>query len=246
MFFRSRADINPPKSYHDFIGFKVSKDLLGRAFEKTYGLKLEDLFRTLDLSLGTYRFSVSQLIPSMTRAAWSLKQSEIRREQPTVSRKQFLFNLKRSSFTKEWGAQYERPGFGTRLITTLFRLLPRVGPLRGFGFKVPTPQTEKMFEDSFDAAIKRDWQSFDEAKVAELHVANRDLDTGKTVSPGEYRLTDRTYDKLLVNLAERKFEGVRPELRDNILSFYAAMKTPDPHGIETELAALKAYQPPGI
>jgi hypothetical protein len=236
----------PPKSYHDFIGFKVSKDLLGRAFEKTYGLKLEDLFRTLDLSLGTYRFSVSQLIPSMTRAAWSLKQSEIRREQPTVSRKQFLFNLKRSSFTKEWGAQYERPGYGTRLITTLFRLLPRVGPLRGFGFKVPTPQTEKMFEDSFDAAIKRDWQSFDEAKVAELHVANRDLDTGKTVSPGEYRLTDRTYDKLLVNLAERKFEGVRPELRDNILSFYAAMKTPDPHGIETELAALKAYQPPGI
>jgi hypothetical protein len=235
-----------PKSYHDFIGFKVSKDLLDRAFQKTYGLKLKDLFHTLDLSLGTYRFSVSQLIPSMTRAAWSLKQSEILRDRPTISRKQFLFNLKGSSFTKEWGTQYEKPEFGTRLITTLLRLLPRVGPLRGLGFKVPTPQTEKMFEDSFDAAIKRDRQSLDEARVGELHIANRDLDTGKAVSPGEYMLTDRTYDKLLVNLANKKFEGVSPELRHNILSFYAAMKTPDPHGIETELVALKAYQPGDI
>lgn len=235
-----------PKSYHDFIGFNVSKDLLNRAFERTYGLRLKDLFHTLDLSLGTYRFSVSQLIPSMTRAAWSLKQSEIQKEQPTVLRKQFLFNLKESSFTKEWGTQYEKPRFGTRLITTLFRLLPRMGPLRGLGFKVPTPQTEKMFEDSFDAAIKRDRVSLDEATVGELHIANRDLDTGKVVSPGEYILTDRTYDKLLVNLADKKFEGVSPELRHNIISFYAAMKTPDPHGIQTELAALKAYQPAEI
>ena len=51
------------QAYHDFIGFQVSKDLLDRAFVKTYGLTLKDLFRTLDLSLGTYRFSVSQIDP---------------------------------------------------------------------------------------------------------------------------------------------------------------------------------------
>jgi hypothetical protein len=26
----------------------------------------------------------------------------------------------------------------------------------GFGYKVPTPETEKMFEDSFDAAVNED------------------------------------------------------------------------------------------
>src|ERR1700730_10425161 len=62
-----------PKAYHDFIGFEVSKDLLDRAFQKTYGLKLKDLFRTLDLSLGSYRYSVSTVVPTLTKTAWSIK-----------------------------------------------------------------------------------------------------------------------------------------------------------------------------
>ena len=229
-----------PGAYHDFIGFQVSKDLLDRAFQKTYGLKLKDLFGTLDLSLATYRFSVSQLIPNVTRLAWSLKSAEIRKDRPTVSRRQFLYNLKRSDYEKEWGANHRRPGFGARLLAGIFRIMPKFGPFKGLEFKVPTPATEKMFEDSFDAAVKRDRQSFAEAKTGTLEFPNRDLDTGATVHPGEYALTDTTYDKLLAKLAEKKFEGVTPELRQNILTFYSRMKTPDPHGIATQLAALKA------
>src|SRR6202163_3277729 len=77
-----------PTAYPDFIGFQVSKDLLDRAFRKTYGLSLKDLFRTLDLALGTYRFSVSTLLPTLTKTAWSLKSNEIMKDQPTISRKQ--------------------------------------------------------------------------------------------------------------------------------------------------------------
>jgi hypothetical protein len=62
------------------------------------------------------------------------------------------------------------------------------------------------------------------------------------VSPGEYLLTDRTYDKLLAKLAEKKFDGVTPELRENIVTFYDQMKTPDPHGIGIQLTALKAFR----
>lgn len=233
-----------PTAYHDFIGFQVSKDLLDRAFQKTYGLKLKDLFHTLDLALGTYRFSVSTIIPKVTKIAWSIKSKEIANEQPTVSRKQFLYNIKRTSFEKEWGANYDHPGFGARTLAFVFRLVPRFGPLKGFGFKVPTPQTERMFEDSFDAAVKRDRQSFADAKVGDLRISNRDLDTGKPVSPGEYLLTDRTYDKLLVKLAEKKFVDTTPELRENIVSFYARMKTPDQHGIGTQLTALKTFAGP--
>jgi hypothetical protein len=234
-----------PRAYHDFIGFQVSKDLLDRAFQKTYGLKLKDLFRTLDLALGTYRFSVSTVVPTVTKTAWSIKSKEIMNDRPTMSRKQFLYNIKRASFEKEWGTTYDHPGFGTRTLAFIFRLFPRFGPLKALGFKVPTPQTERMFEDSFDAAVKRDRQSFADAKVGDLKISNRDLDTGKPVSPGEYLLTDRTYDKLLVKLAEKKFDGVMPELRENIVSFYSQMKTPDQHGIGPQLTALIAFAQPG-
>ncbi len=234
-----------PKAYHDFIGFQVSKDLLDRAFQKTYGLKLKDLFHTLDLALGTYRFSVSRILPTVTKTAWSIKSEEIMKDQPSASRRQFLYNLKRASFEKEWGANYEHPGFGARTLAFVFRLMPRFGPLRGLGFKVPTPQTERMFEDSFDAAVKRDRQSFADAKVGDLRISNRDLDTGKPVSPGEYLLTDRTYDKLLVKLTEKKFDGVTTELRENILGFYAQMKRPDQHGVGPQLTALRAFADPG-
>jgi hypothetical protein len=230
-----------PKAYHDFIGFQVSKDLLDRAFQRTYGLKLKDLFRTLDLSLGTYRYSVSTMLPNVTKIAWSLKSKEILKDQPTISRKQFLYNIKRASYEKEWGPAYQRPGFRARFFAFVLRLMPRIGPFRGLAFKVPTPQTEKMFEDSFDATVKRDRAAFAQAKTGDLRIANRDLDTGRSVSPGEYGLTDRTYDRLLIKLAEKKFDGVTSELRANILSFYAHMKTPDPHGIGAQLEALKAF-----
>jgi hypothetical protein len=232
-----------PEAYHDFIGFQVSKDLLDRAFQDTYGLRLKDVFGTLDLALGTYRFSVSTILPTLTRTAWSLKSNEIRKDQPTISRKQFLYNIKRASVEKEWGSNYQRPGFGARLLAFFVRFLPRFGPLRGMGFKVPTPQIEKMFEDSFDAAVKHDRQSYADAMAGNLKISNRDLDTGDPVSPGEYLLTDRSYDKLLVKLADKKFDSVTPRLRDNILTFYARMKTPDPHGIDSQLAELKAFAP---
>src|SRR5579871_6701341 len=114
-----------PQAYHDMIGFEVSKDLLERAFQRTYGLALKDLFGTLDLALGTYRWSVSSLLPSVTKTAWEIKRKEIQKEQPKMIRRQFLYNIRRASFEKEWGRKYERPGIGTRFLSFLFRILPK-------------------------------------------------------------------------------------------------------------------------
>jgi hypothetical protein len=63
------------------------------------------------------------------------------------------------------------------------------------------------------------------------------------VSPGEYALTDQTYDRLLKKLAESKFTGVSSALRGNILRFYSAMSGPDAHGIGEKLEELKVYTP---
>src|SRR5438309_3943883 len=59
--------------YHDFIGFQVAKPVLERAFRKTYGVELKDMFADLDLSIGSFRHSISSIIPEMTRVALVLK-----------------------------------------------------------------------------------------------------------------------------------------------------------------------------
>lgn len=231
------------KAYHDSIGFHVSKDLLERAFQRTYGLRLEDIFHRLDLALGTYRYSINTLIPEMTKAAWAVKSKEIMKQNAGISRKRFLYNINRASYEKEWGADYLRPGPGARFLAFLFRLIPKFGPLKAFGFKVPSPQVERMFETSFDAAAQRNRLSYAQAEQGGLKLTNRDLDTGRRASPGEYALTDRTYDKLLAKLAENKFDRVTPAIRANILGFYDAMKSPDPHGINPQLTLLRSYRP---
>jgi hypothetical protein len=50
-------------SYRSFIGFQVSKPVLQKAFRETYGIELTDVFRNVDLSIATYRHSVSTIIP---------------------------------------------------------------------------------------------------------------------------------------------------------------------------------------
>ena len=71
-----------PEAYHDFIGFEVSKQLLDRAFLETYGLKMKDLFLDEDLTIGTYRYAVSQAIPQMTNVAWRQKHDLIDKAAP--------------------------------------------------------------------------------------------------------------------------------------------------------------------
>src|SRR4029079_14073082 len=57
-------------AYHNFIGFEVSKPVMERAFKETYGLELKDVFASLDMSIGTFRWTVSTTIPGMTKVAW--------------------------------------------------------------------------------------------------------------------------------------------------------------------------------
>ena len=90
----------PSDAYHDFIGFEVSKPLLERAFQETYSLELKDVFGALDLAIGTYRKTVSGLIPKMTEVAWTLKKDDIAKTQPGITREEFLYNLSLAEYEK--------------------------------------------------------------------------------------------------------------------------------------------------
>ena len=209
-----------PDSYHDFIGFAVDVPLLEQAFRETYGLDLKSVLTDEDKVLGSYRHDVSQLIPKATRVAWSLKKDEIQKDQPSMTKREFLFNLSRASYQKKWGKNYQRPTAGERFLAFLVRILPKIGPLRVLELKTPTPETERMFEGSFNVTLDRYRQLLDEVSVNHLNLANKNFDTGEFTGPGKYRLNDEAHARLLDALAKNNFSGASPEVRAELLDFF--------------------------
>ena len=213
--------------YHDFIGFAVPAPLLEQAFQETYGLDLKQVLTNEDKVLGSYRYDVSQLIPKATRVAWSMKKADIMKDQPGVTRNKFLYNLSRSSYRKSWGKTYQEPSFGDNVLAFVLRIVPKIGPLKVFELKTPTPAAQQMFEASFNATLVRYRKLLGDAGTGQLMLPNDNFDTGDTTGSGKYFLNDRTQAKLLDQLAKQNFAGASPELRAELLNFFAQPDAPN-------------------
>ena len=210
-----------PDSYHDFIGFEVAQPLLDRAFEETYGLELKTVLQDEPRAISSYRHAVSSLIPRATRVAWSLKQDEIKKDLPGMTRRKFLYNLSRASYEKQWGKDYRKPSFGDTCLAFLYRLTPKIGPLKVLTFRTPTPQTEKLYEDSFNVTLDHYRGLLTAVGAGDLTLPNDNFDVGEMTVRGKYRLSDRAYEQLLDKLAKQDFAGTSSELQTQLLSFFA-------------------------
>jgi Zinc dependent phospholipase C len=214
------------QQYHDFIGFQVSKSLLERVFPVVYGVELKDVLTHEDLAVGSYRFSVSRLIPRMTEVALQTHKKDLMRETPNFAKRKFLYRLSRSGYEKEWGKDYVKPGVGTRILSTLLRYIPKIGPLKGLAFNNPTPQTEDLYIKSINATVDQYRVFLEEVRTDTLVLPNCDFDSGKPTTAAEYSLTDEAYAGLLARLSDRKFGLTSAELRSNILDFYSDLSVP--------------------
>jgi hypothetical protein len=212
--------------YHDFVGFEISQGLLERAFPKVYGIKFDDVVGDEDLAIGSFRHAVSKVIPETTRVALLTRRKEIVADTPNAAEKRYLYYLSRTDYEKEWGTEYRRPGFGTKCLAILLKLFPKKGPFSGLDFKIPTQQAEDLFIQSLDDTVRSYQQLLQEARRGTLHLTNRDCDTGQETRPGEYVLADQTYARLLNDLADNNFAHVPPELREDIIAFYANPDAP--------------------
>ncbi len=213
-----------PDRYRAFIGFQVSKPVLERAFLDTYSVELTDGFGNLDLAVGSFRYSVGSIIPGMTKVAWRLRRNEVVKEIPGITKRKFLYNLSRSSYEKEWGTEYRKPGIRTRLAAWALTIAPKSGPLKSLMFRAPTPEVEKLYMSSFNATIDSYRTLLANMDAGGTELANENFDLGVPTSPGKYAMADRAYDKLLGKLADHKFAGLSPELREDLLSYYKDRK----------------------
>lgn len=239
------------EQYHAFIGFKVAQPLLERTFPVVYGLELKDVLAHEDLAIGSYRFSVSRLIPQMTKVALRTHKKDLMRETPGFAKRKFLFRLSRSDYEREWGKTYTKPDFGTRVLSVLLRYFPKFGPFKGMGFDNPSAKTEDLYIKSINTTVDRYTALLEEVRAGRLVLPNCDLDDGNPTKAAEYTLADEAYAKLLASLTVQKFSGVTPQLRDNILAYYSDLSLPietrkNParwQGVLTDLSELKAQEP---
>jgi hypothetical protein len=240
--------------YHDFIGFEVSKPVLERAFQDTYGIPLKQVIANEDLAIGTFRRAISRIVPEMTRVALVARKKQMVAETPNFNARKFRYYLSRTSYQKEWGKGYRRPGFGTKVLAFFLRFVPKVGPFKALDFKVPTRQTEDLYIASVNRTLDNYKNLLREVKAHDLRLTNMDFDTGRVTHAGEYKLTDKTYAHLLDQLAKSKFQQVTPDVRQNILSFYKDPSAPlstksNPSAwdkVQQELEQLRMAEPQSV
>src|SRR5581483_3149871 len=233
------------KQFHDFIGFEVSQDLIKRAFEDCYGLPLDKIMELDDLAIGTYRFSISHVIPEMTQVALATKEVNVHGEKHDKARSEFLYHLSRADYERDFGAKYRKPGFFARLLAFLLKLIPKFGPFKALAYKTPTAQTEDIYFRSMDNVVAEYHKLIQQTEADDLSFPNRNLDTGKLTRPGDYRLADETYAKLVRQLAGDHFAHLtEPDKRD-LLSYFAngaaknSLKPKDWEKTQQALAKLK-------
>ena len=160
--------------------------------------------------MSLFRYLIDRILPRggrdhptgllLTKVAWQLKGPAIRKDAPGITRKKFLYNLSRSSYEKNWGGTYQRPGIRSRIMAGFFHIVPRMGPFKALAFEKLTPETEQLYMVGFNASIDRYRELLAAVGTGRLRLPNDNIDVGTFTKAGKYRLTDIAYAKLLHKL----------------------------------------------
>ena len=215
------------KAYHDFIGFNIPKPVIEKAFYRTYGIAVHDIFRNFDVAISTYRWTIKSLLPNIVRTAWAKKKSDIRKLQPDATARSFSYRMKNRMYYHEFGKNHQKAGFFPSLIARLIPVLPKIGPLAKLKFKAPTPEAEQLFIRSFDTTlVKYDLALNNLYKGTDIDLPNKTLDTGHQTVWGEYSIADENYETFLLIHSEKKFEHVNQTVKTNLLEFFKNSNPP--------------------
>lgn len=216
-------------NYASFIGFNVSTPLMERAFQDTYGIPLKTVLKHEGLAVNTFRYSVSTVIPEMTRVAVLHYGQEIQEKVPTFDRETFVYRMTRADYEREYGKQYRRPGIGAHILDAILKIMPKFGPFSALHLEMPNAADQKLYLDSMQATLHLYSKDMDALRAqpkphGTLPLKNLDYDTGKDTRLKEYPLADATYAKLLQQVTHTKDAEISDSLRENILEYYAPLQ----------------------
>jgi len=217
-----------PPSYMRHVGFKVPRQLVDKAFHETYGFDFPELVGKTRPAVRSYRTSVRTFIPAFAGAEVVLHRRAFAPDTADDAYDIFLDRLKRADYERHWQPGYKGPGFGSHLLAIVVKIVPKVGVISLLAIKIPTPETENFYVKSVNQAVDAYTQVLARLRSSpqsDLSLENLDLDTGKPVIPGTYRLTDETYAQLLDRLTSKPERPIPEPTREDILHFYA-----DPDG----------------
>jgi hypothetical protein len=177
---------------------------------------LQDVFKSLPAAISLFRFSVKVLIPELTKDAWKIKNSFITQLNPLATEKNYRYRMDKKNYRKE----FTKANVKSVMVSLFIGALPKYGPLSRFKPKLPNPEAEKLFEQSFDAILAHCSASVNKLRSKNISFDNMDLDTGNETVMSEYKLADKAYYKLLMKLKSDKFANVDESLKNNINAYY--------------------------
>ena len=225
-----------PRRYLNHVGLYVSTDLLARAFYETYGLDLNKILTVERTSLFGYRYSVRHLLPRLAYAENVLHRNRFPDDPPSADLTAIEADLRQASQDNGWEAYRGTPGIGTHILAGLIYVTPHIGILSDLAIRGPNQDAEFRYIRSLNQTAKALRAALvnlrtpppatGPAPQRQIDFPNLDLDTGLAARPGGYRLTDRTYAKLVQRLTEKPSTPIPADLKEDVLAYYADPAAP--------------------
>jgi len=217
-----------PPAFLRAIGFQVPRKLLERAFVNTYGFDIHEVLGRAQPALRSYRTSVRSFIPTFAEAEVVLHRHQFPPHPDNEDYRVFAQRVARTNYERRWKHTFKGPGFKAHLLAILVFVVPKIGAASDLAIKIPTPDTEDWYLRSVNHTVDAFRRVLDKLKAdfdTPLALANIDLDTGKRIKRKDYPLTDETYARLLKRITSKPERVLPPDLKENLLEFFAAPVT---------------------
>lgn len=241
-----------PPAYLRYIGFRVPRKFLERAFSATYGFELHEVLGEPRASLKSYRTSVRSFIPAFAEAEVVLHGHQFPPNPDDEAYRIFSERVARTNYDRRWRHTFKGPGFKAHLLAVLVFLVPKIGGAADLAIKIPDAQTQELYlksvnhtVDAFRETLRKAVNNADRSFV----LANLDLDTGHRDKLGEYPLADQAYAELLERLTAKPESAIAADLKRQILAHYdnaAPIVVEPPQPVSDRLATLRDMKVRGM
>ncbi|MHB1672650.1 MAG: zinc dependent phospholipase C family protein [Acidobacteriaceae bacterium] len=218
-----------PVGYMHAMGFKVPRKLVERAFFETYGLSLRSVLGRPRPAFESYDSAVGKMMPIVADAEALIHRKDFPAAADMPAFHQFSSRQAQAGVENDWASYKHKAGFKVHFVAFLIRIAPKIGAVSDLAIRGPSAETDRWYIESVNRSVddyERMLRELAKDPKQALDLPNRDLDTGKLVRPGGYRLTDKTYAELLKHLTADPERRVPPGLRHDVLAYYADPNAP--------------------